>query len=105
LSGVTELPTEDLFREAIGDQIELRLSDEASVTIVVADVTSHGERDPAPEATVRRRPFSVTFRGPRDLNAPQRIYGLSHERLGEFELFLVPLGPNEDGMLLEAVFG
>jgi hypothetical protein len=35
---------------------------------------------------------------------PQRIYRLQHEELGQLELFLVPIGPDADGMCYEAVF-
>ena len=35
---------------------------------------------------------------------PQRIYRLRHDRLGAFEVFLVPIGPDAVGMRFEAVF-
>ena len=102
---MNELPTEELFREAIGDTLEMRLSPDASVQIVMVEVTSLGERDVRPETGIRARPFSVIFQGPHDLEAPQGIYGLAHTRLGEFELFLVPLQPDSEGTRFEAVFG
>jgi hypothetical protein len=52
----------------------------------------------------RREPFSLLFRGPRSPWAPQGSYRLEHEQLGTLELFLVPLGPDADGMRYEAVF-
>ena len=35
---------------------------------------------------------------------PQRIYPLVHETLGSLELFIVPIGPREGGMVYEAIF-
>jgi hypothetical protein len=35
---------------------------------------------------------------------PQRIYHLEHPEVGGFDLFLVPVGPNAQGMQYEAVF-
>jgi len=35
---------------------------------------------------------------------PQGIYGLSHERMGDFDLFLVPISREELGFRYEAVF-
>jgi hypothetical protein len=32
------------------------------------------------------------------------MYQLQHERLGAFELFLVPVGQDQDGVYYEAVF-
>lgn len=50
------------------------------------------------------RPFSLVFRGPRTPVMMQRIYALDHETLGSFDLFLVPIGPDEQGMRYEAIF-
>ncbi len=52
-----------------------------------------------------RTPFALVFRGPLEPALPQRIYRFEHEGLGEFELFIVPTGPDESGMQYEAVFG
>jgi hypothetical protein len=51
-----------------------------------------------------REPFSLVFRGPKEPWFPQRIYRVEHERMGSFDLFLVPIGPDAAGMRYEAVF-
>ena len=56
------------------------------------------------EPPVRRQPFSIVFRGPGDVLLPQRIYRMEHAEIGSFELFLVPIGPDEKGLRYEAVF-
>lgn len=49
--------------------------------------------------------FSVLFRGgPKNAYLPQAIYPLEHAKLGRIELFLVPVGPDEQGMRYQAVF-
>ncbi len=48
--------------------------------------------------------FSIVFRGAPDFLLSQRSYRIEHERLGEFDLFLVPIGREEDGFRYEAVF-
>jgi hypothetical protein len=50
------------------------------------------------------RPFSIVFCGPTDVPLPQRIYRMEHEQIGAFEIFLVPIGPDEVGLLYEAIF-
>jgi hypothetical protein len=40
---------------------------------------------------------------PRDRLVPQQTWSLRHPALGELALFLVPLGPDDDGMRYEAV--
>ena len=39
--------------------------------------------------------FSLSFRAPDPAPQPQQIFTLRHEELGEFDLFLVPVGPQE----------
>jgi hypothetical protein len=52
----------------------------------------------------RRAPFSLIFRGPAGNPLPQRIYEMEHDAIGVFPLFLVPIGPDQEGMLYEAIF-
>lgn len=59
---------------------------------------------PPPDWTaVHRHPFSLLFHARRDVLIPQQICRLRNSRLGEFPLFIVPLGPDERGMRYEAV--
>jgi hypothetical protein len=51
-----------------------------------------------------REPFSLTFRGPGEPQLEQRTYPVSHPALGTFELFIVPVGRDADGVYYEAVF-
>ena len=48
--------------------------------------------------------FSVFFSGPDDRTLAQHTYLLEHEQMGEFEIFLVPVGRDEKGLRYEAVF-
>jgi hypothetical protein len=50
------------------------------------------------------RPFSLIFRGPRNALLPQAIYRLEHDAMGALDLFLVPIGPDPQGLCYEAVF-
>jgi hypothetical protein len=48
--------------------------------------------------------FSLVFRAPDDVSLEQCTYRVEHEVLGDFPLFLVPLGPSGGGeQELEAV--
>lgn len=72
---------------ADSDPIELELTDVSDLVL-----SPHQER------------FSLTFRGPKDKFLEQGTRLIQHDVLGEFELFLVPLGMNEEGYLYEASF-
>jgi pimeloyl-ACP methyl ester carboxylesterase len=66
-------------------------------------VTGLGER-PEGESSGRRQPFSIVFRGPGNVLLSQRIYRMEHAEIGSFDLFIVPIGPDEKGLRYEAVF-
>jgi hypothetical protein len=76
---------------AAGDQLELVLSS--------CDESPGGG---SPDAA--RVPFSLIFHdADASRYAPQQTFTMRHERLGEFDLFMVPLGPAEQGMQYQAV--
>ena len=53
---------------------------------------------------MERRQFSLLFRGPVDPFLSQGTYRLDHAELGALDIFLVPIGPDAEGMRYEAVF-
>ena len=55
-------------------------------------------------STPRQEQFSLRFRGDRSQVFPQRIYPMKHEAIGDFDLFLVPIGRDDSGTFYEAVF-
>ena len=48
--------------------------------------------------------FSLQFRGPQQPMLPQRIYALEHDALGRFDLFIVPIERDAQGLKYQAVF-
>jgi len=55
-------------------------------------------------STPRQVRFSLVFRGPHDPFLVQRIYKMEHDQLGSFDLFIVLIKREEDGLYYEAVF-
>jgi hypothetical protein len=51
-----------------------------------------------------REPFSLIFHNASPVLFPQRIYQMANPAMGEFGIFLVPVGRNQDGFLYQAVF-
>lgn len=51
-----------------------------------------------------RAPFRLIFHGPAQPVHPQAILPLEHSQLGRIEIFLVPIGPDAQGMQYEAIF-
>ena len=48
--------------------------------------------------------FSLFFDGAVDRHLPQRMYHLTHEAMGEMDIFLVPIEKKENAFRYEAVF-
>jgi hypothetical protein len=74
-----------------GGEIELTLIE---VSSVVAEYTEGGQAEP----------FSAVFRSNTMDMLEQACYQLNHETAGETLIFLVPIGPDEEGMCYEAVY-
>jgi len=55
-------------------------------------------------ARLPRHPFSLFFIGPKSFRLKQHIYTLAHETAERMDIFLVPVGEEQDGYLYEAVF-
>jgi hypothetical protein len=55
-------------------------------------------------ATPRQQQFSLFFRGPLEYLLPQGTYHMEHEKMGAIDLFIVPVGREQDGFRYEAVF-
>jgi hypothetical protein len=83
----------DTFAGRIGERFAATPADGEPVELVLArcDDASPG--------------FSLLFHAPDLRLVPQQTFRVEHAQLGDFPMFLVPLGPDEQGMRYEAVFG
>lgn len=96
--------TYDDFARRDGERFEVTVIDGPPLPMVLAEAaegTEPGGRGPDGQ---ERLQFSLVFRGPVAPVLRQGSYRLSHQELGELELFLVPLGPDSEGMRYEAAF-
>ncbi len=77
----------------------------APIKAELISVTNLGHRPTAKKGAARQSTFSIVLRGPQsDTYLPQHIYTVEHSKLGKHKIFLVPIGPDEQGMRYEAVF-
>ncbi|MBK9062174.1 MAG: hypothetical protein IPL89_03130 [Acidobacteria bacterium] len=95
-----EVLTYSDFFERVGEEFRVAAG-EVAVGLVLSEVTNLARKG---DAGPRRAPFSLVFRGPLSPVLPQRIWPLEHAALGTLEIFLVPIGPDAEGMRYEAVF-
>jgi hypothetical protein len=55
-------------------------------------------------STLQHEQFSIVFRGPNDRLLPQGIYSVEHNELEKFDLFIVPIRQDQNGIYYEAIF-
>ena len=97
---MTDAPDEVIYRRGtyvplVGSTFDVERPNGDRVAVELVDAT---------ELPGRGECFSLVFHGPTDVPLDQRTYRMTHRELGDFPLFLVPLGPNADGAQeLEAV--
>jgi hypothetical protein len=102
---MSELLTHATFAELVGDRFQIQPPGGEPVEVVLTSCTETPHGDPeAWKQQVGRMPFSLLFHADAADAMPQQTFTLRHERLGELEVFLVPIGPDERGMRYEAVF-
>lgn len=89
------------MRALVDETFTLAVGSE-TLDLVLAEVRELGVRA-TPEGPLEN--YSLVFRcAVRDRFAPQATYRLEQARLGSLDVFLVPLGPDAQGMRYEAVF-
>ena len=86
-----------IFAENLLTRFRVQTSSEAAVELELIEL-SEGRANPGHEI------FSLTFRGPIEAFLGQGMVSMSHDAIGDFELFIVPVAQTSDGFLYEAVF-
>ena len=95
--------TEEEFSQHVNTKFRLNVDTTQPVELELVEVKTYDNKDKPGERGGMER-FSVFFRGPLDAFLQQATYSLSHEKMGSFDIFLVPLGREEKGYSYEAVF-
>jgi len=88
-----DLTVED-FRPRLHDSFRISPPDGAAFDVELVEVTE------IPGDPGGRAPFSLVFKGGPNPPVEQRIYSVEHDKLGELDLFLVPIAVDR----YEAVF-
>lgn len=96
----------EAFAEHVDSTFHLQFEDTSTLDVLLVEAvpqkpTAKGFGVPD---TIRDDPFALLFRGPGDKPLPQRIYSITHDKMGELTLFLVPVGIDEHGRYYEALF-
>ena len=89
------------FRPHLGSSFHVTVDGaDEPLGLTLIEVSELGDEGGGP----RQDPFSLVFRGPRDVYLPQQIYTIHNDEMGTLNIFLVPIRPDEQGMRVQAVF-
>lgn len=94
---VVTLPTKEQFSEHVDSTFKGRLDDGQVFDLELFKIESSISNN-------IQEAFSLLFRAPLDIPPFQNMFHLEHEKMGEMDLFLVPVRQKDDCLVFEAVF-
>lgn len=94
---MTENVTKEMFSENLNTKFRVQQESSDTVELELTQVTLG-------ITTSDNEQFALLFQGPQNPFLPQAMYHVEQERLGELDLFLVPVGRDQNGFQYEAVF-
>jgi hypothetical protein len=92
--------TEQEFSKHVGSKFQIALA-EYEINLTLTEVKAYTLQGNEQGGMER---FSVFFDGPPNVRLPQQTHHLVHDKMGEVDLFLVPISGDEKGFRYEAVF-
>jgi hypothetical protein len=92
--------TEKEFSQHLNSKFQLEFGDQ-KLELELVEVKAYLPQGNEREGMER---FSVFFEGPGGTRLPQSVYSLTHDQMGEFDIFLVPISGDRKGFRYEAVF-
>jgi hypothetical protein len=88
-----------------GSKFRIQNGSDNGYELDLIEVKSLKNEDDIRDPSFRQEPFRLTFRSSsKEEYFPQNIYQLAHATMGEIEIFLVPIGPDSEGMRYESIF-
>jgi hypothetical protein len=94
---MTQELTRDDYAANLNTDFVVNFTPEFKVTMKLIEATEEVER-------FRQRAYSLLFQAPEDTPIAQGMLQVEHEKLGKFELFMVPVGKDDRGVLFESLF-
>ena len=94
---MSEILSQPIFAEQLNSIFRVAVEGQEPIELVLSKV-SELNRNYGTEL------FSIEFKGPKDFVLPQRTYQNEHAVMVKFDIMLVPIGRDEQGVDYEAVF-
>lgn len=89
--------TKAMFAENLQTTFQLQLTPEQTLDLKLIELREG-------RSSAQQEQFALLFWGPLATPLGQRMWPIRHATLGEFDLFLVPVGRDGEGFYYEALF-
>jgi len=89
--------THENFAAQLNKKFRVQIDEVNAVDLVLAEVSEL-------KSSPRQEQFSIIFQGPLEMFLGQGLRQFEQDEMGEFDLFLVPIGQDDSGYSYEAVF-
>lgn len=89
--------THENFAAQLNKKFRVQIDETNAVDLVLAEVSEL-------KSSPRQVQFAIVFRGPLEVFLDQGLRQFEHDEMGQFNLFLVPIGKDDDCYSYEAVF-
>ena len=89
--------THEAFTQQAGTKFKVQVDENTGVELELAEVSEL-------KLYPRQEEFTIVFRGPSNAFLDQGVRLFTHDQIGDFELFIVPIRQDEQGFYYEAVF-
>jgi uncharacterized protein DUF6916 len=89
--------THEEFSKHVNTRFDVQLDETNAVQLELTEVSPLKQFP-------RQEEFAIVFRGPLNAFLGQGLRSFSHEEMGQFELFIVPIRQDAHGSYYEAVF-
>jgi hypothetical protein len=93
--------TIERFLPHVGDVFHVVVAEAQQTPILLSEITRLAADA---DARRRRQPFSLVLHAPAGTLLEQQVYRIEKPGMDPFDCFLVPIGPDQNGMRFEAVY-
>lgn len=94
---MSEKFAQEKFKNALNEVFTLKLESGESLNLTLTEVADAKQSGPYTS-------FSIIFQGPKKILLQQQLYRLLNPKLGEQDIFIVPVAKNDAGFQYQAVF-
>jgi hypothetical protein len=89
--------THEAFSEHINSKFHVQVDENTAMELELIEISGL-------KLHPNQEEFSIVFRGQLNVFLGQGLRAFKHDRMGEFELFIVPIRQDQQGFYYEAVF-